>query len=175
MLPDISSYDSYDDLLTISFYYTWLFVWDDLTDTNDASSSADGLATDFERACAFREKTIRLARGCIIGPACDDDDMHDNNDHERGATEIPLQREQVEEQDLTGSELILHEVGKKIRNSRLDKAQRERFFLETVRYIRGTETEQAQRLAEYFPKNMEEYFDVRLLTGAVWPCFCLLE
>ncbi|KAJ4390314.1 hypothetical protein N0V85_007344 [Neurospora sp. IMI 360204] len=42
--PDISSYDSYDDLLTVSLYCTWLFVWDDLTDSNDTSTSPDGLA-----------------------------------------------------------------------------------------------------------------------------------
>ena len=180
MLPDISSYDSYDDLLTVSFYFTWLFVWDDLTDCNDTSSSPDGLATDFERACAFREETIRLARECIVGPACDNDDDDiadsesiDDNGHERGgATKV---RRQVEEQNLTGSELILHEFGKRVRKSRLNKAQRDRVFLETVRFIKGSETEQAQRLAGYLPKNTEEYFDLRLCSGAVWPCFLLLE
>ncbi|KAJ4390315.1 hypothetical protein N0V85_007345 [Neurospora sp. IMI 360204] len=60
---------------------------------------------------------------------------------------------------LTGSQLVLYEFGKRIRK-RLNKAQRDCLLLETVRFIRGCETEQAQRLAGYLPKNGEDYNDI---------------
>ncbi|KAK3398385.1 isoprenoid synthase domain-containing protein [Sordaria brevicollis] len=172
--PDVDD-SQYDDLLTVSLYCTWLFVWDDLTDSSDTSTSTstsfslpdddsdneDGLlalATDFERACAWREKTIDLARDWIIG--------HGNNDDD-----VPLP-----DADIKGSALLFYEFGKRIRqNQNLSKAQRERIVLETVRFIKGSETEQAQRLAGYLPRTVEEYIGVRLCSGAVWPCFLLLE
>ncbi|CCC09166.1 hypothetical protein SMACR_03009 [Sordaria macrospora] len=158
--PDISSYDSYDDLLTVSLYCTWLFVWDDLTDSNDTSFSLDdGLGTDFERACFWREETVKLAWECIVGGDDDGDDGNDQLLYSPGSNMDDNMPDSSTSTLLTGSQLILHEFGKRIRkSSRLNQAQRDRLFQETVRYIKGCEMEQAQRLAGYLPKSGEEIF-----------------
>lgn len=69
---------------------------------------------------------------------------------------------------VTGSTLLLYEFGKRIRqNQNLSKAQRKRIVLETVRFIGGSETEQAQGLAGYLPRTGKEYIGMRLCSGAV--------
>ena len=53
--------------------------------------------------------------------------------------------------------------------------QIERIFHDIELFIEASGREQANRMAGYIPKTLEEYLDTRQFSSAVYPCLLTLE
>lgn len=131
-----------EQLRILGFYAVWLICWDDEVDANEGD-----LANDFEKAEAWREKTLHLVRRAL-------GEVHDGDDNTLDA----------------GSPLdgLMKTIGDSLRVSGKESYgpdQRLHFLQEIESFVRGCSTEQRLRIEQVVPAY-DDYMTMRIETVA---------
>ncbi|KAH7305266.1 isoprenoid synthase domain-containing protein [Stachybotrys elegans] len=139
---------TFEALLVATLFSTWLFVWDDETDSHEFSTLID----DFEKSCAFRKETLDYLKKSLR--------LHDDGISTSSISHSPI---------ITSFEPIADVLIKQCTESERSKFMRELQF-----FIEMTEEEQQIQRRHYLP-SVEEYMRRRMGSSAVRTCLALHE
>ncbi|KAI1097855.1 isoprenoid synthase domain-containing protein [Jackrogersella minutella] len=142
------AYASFEALRIGTYLATWLFIWDDETDSHEYSP----LIYDFEEACAFRRETMQYLQETLS----------------RQSTPSSLER-------ISSNPIITNfrPVGEAVSKSCSDY-QTERFMDELRFFIEMTEEEHDYQITQRVP-TIKEYTKRRMGSGGVRVCLAISE
>ncbi|KAB2575861.1 (E)-2-epi-beta-caryophyllene synthase [Lasiodiplodia theobromae] len=138
-------YASYERCRIACLFCAWVFTWDDEID-----SSLGSMGDDLESAQTYRFETIQFVKETLgLAP--------------RSAT--PPSNKIIRNFEVVGDAL----------REAYTVEQRQRFFAEVDRFMRGTEDEQRRRLLSRDLPTLEQFWKYRLGSSAVNICTSLIE
>lgn len=140
------------ELEALGLFTVWLVCWDDEVDTNESD-----LAKDYERAEAWRQKTLQIARASI--------GLDDSEKKSEDEDQSKCEEDQGEDDDPSTDALnaTLQDFEQRLVAAGYTPIQRKRYWRELSFFVDSCGTEQTLQLAEKIP-SFEDYMEIRLGT-----------